>query len=98
MVFACYFTYSITTFQIRNEIQFLDKYINPKVQTCLCNQPVYEFVSHDNRFVGSQMIIFIPVQNKINKYIHQPKHQKSLKLKTNKKTQPLFFLHKVIQA
>lgn len=45
-------------------MQYLEKHINPKVYTCLCNQPVYEFVSHDYRFVGSQVIIFIPVQNK----------------------------------
>lgn len=43
-------------------------YINPKISTCLGNQPIYEFVSHNHRFVGSQVIVFIPVQNNTKQF------------------------------
>lgn len=42
--------------------------INPKVSTCLGNQPIYEFVSHNHRFVGSQVIVFISVQNNTKQF------------------------------
>lgn len=38
------------------------------MSTCLGNQPIYEFVSHNHRFVGSQVIVFIPVQNNTKQF------------------------------